>query len=318
MKSRVTLVILALAAVAAGSFLWVKSRSAVLTSPGELGKAAYGHTRDILSHGPRPAGSPGLAAVRGYVRTELERSGWSVKEHAFERDTPAGRIPFVNLRARYAKGGSDPWTGTPQGLLCAHIDSKAIPGIEFLGADDAASACGAILGLARVLAETKPEQAGALELVFFDGEEAIGESITTLDGLYGSREYAGLWRGQPAKPRFGILLDMIGHKNLRIQLPGDSPAFLKDHVLESARAENAGKHFGVSPYGMIIDDHVPLNLVGIPTIDLIGDFSNTTWWHNAKGGKDDLSIISEESLDLSMRVVLRTLDRVLGKEAAGR
>jgi Iap family predicted aminopeptidase len=169
--------------------------------------------------------------------------------------------------------------------------------------------------MARFLAKDRPEQAAGLELVFFDGEEAFGPNITTLDGLYGSREYAGLWRNQPQKPRFGILLDMIGHQNLRIRLPADSPKDLKERVLQAAEKENAGKHFGVSP-GSILDDHVPLNAIGIPTIDLIADFSNTTWWHNHAGGKDDLSIISPESLDLSMRVTLRTLEGLLGKEAA--
>ncbi|HEY8962548.1 MAG TPA: M28 family peptidase, partial [Luteolibacter sp.] len=251
-----------------------------------------------------------LKAVQEYVTAELEKAGWSVKEHAFKRNTPAGEIGFVNLRARFAPKGEDPWKGTPAGILCAHLDSKPIPGIEFLGADDAASACAAIVEMARFLAKHRPEQAAGLELVFFDGEEAFGHSITTLDGLYGSREYAGLWRNQAQKPRFGILLDMIGHKNLRIQLPIDSPKDLKDRVLRAAEQENAGKHFGVSP-GSIIDDHVPLNAVGIPTIDFIADFPNTSWWHNHAGGKDDLSIISPESLDLSIRVTLRTLEGLL-------
>jgi glutaminyl-peptide cyclotransferase len=312
MKLRGLLVLLLVAALATGGFFWWKRQAA--SSPAGLGKAAYAYTEAILAKGPRPAGSPGLKAVQGYVTAELEKTGWSVKEQAFKRNTPAGEIGFVNLRARFAPKGGDPWKTTPAGILCAHLDSKLIPGVEFLGADDAASACAAIMEMARFLAKHRPEQAAGLELVFFDGEEAFGHSITTLDGLYGSREYAGLWRNQAQKPRFGILLDMIGHKNLRIQLPADSPKDLKERVLQAAELENAGKHFGVSP-GVIIDDHVPLNAVGIPTIDLIADFSNTTWWHNHAGGKDDLSIISAESLDLSMRVTLRTLERLLGKNA---
>jgi hypothetical protein len=309
MKASRVLVFLVVAALATGGFLWWKNHAG--RSPAGLGQSAWRHTADILAKGPRPAGSANLDAVRGLLKAELAKSGWSVEEHTFKRATPVGDITFTNLRARFAgKNGGNPWTATPEGLLCAHVDSKPIPGESFLGADDAASACGAILAIARFLGEQRPEQAAKLELVFFDGEEAFGQSITTLDGLYGSREYASLWRNQPQKPRFGLLLDMIGHKNLRVLLPGDSPAFLKTLVLDAAAAENAGRHFTPSPHS-VIDDHVPLNLVGIPTIDLIGDFANFPWWHNQKGQKDDLSIVSAESLDLSIRVTLRTLERLL-------
>ncbi|MGC4015198.1 MAG: M28 family peptidase [Luteolibacter sp.] len=284
------------------------------TEGGHLGQSAYQHTAAILAIGPRPAGSEGLAKVRAYVKGELEKSGWSLKEQTFKRNTLKGEVEFVNVRARFAKKGTDAWSGSREGILCAHIDSKAIPGIEFLGADDAASACAAIVEMARYLADKKPEQAEKLELVFFDGEEGFSDTITTLDGLFGSREYVSLWRGQAEKPRFGILLDMIGHKNLNILMPSDSPAFLKDHVLAAAAEENAKKHFTAAQTNYAItDDHVPLNQVGIPTIDIIGDFSDFNWWHNRDGGKDDLSVISAESLDISMRVTLRTLDRLFDK-----
>ena len=51
------------------------------------------------------------------------------------------RLAFANLRARF--GGDDSWQRPVDLLLGCHIDSKNIAGIEFLGADDAASAAGA-------------------------------------------------------------------------------------------------------------------------------------------------------------------------------
>lgn len=303
------LVLIAAIVIAVAGVVGWRLRS---SAGGGFGQNAYQHTAAILAIGPRPAGSQGLAKVRAYVKGELEKSGWSVKEQTFKRQTLHGEVEFVNLRARYSKKGTDAWGASSEGILCAHIDSKAIPGIEFLGADDAASACAAIVEIARHLSAEKPDQAEKLELVFFDGEEGFSDTITTVDGLFGSREYVSLWRGQAQKPRFGILLDMIGHTNLKITLPVDSPAFLKDHVLAAAEEENVKKHFSVSDYS-ITDDHVPLNQVGIPTIDMIGDFSNFNWWHNKGGGKDDLSIISADSLDKSIRVTIRTLDRLLGK-----
>lgn len=297
--------ILALLLVAAGGAAWWVREGRVP----KLGQAAYDQTAAILSKGPRPPGSEALKAVIAHVKKELESAGWATQGQGFERNTPNGNVAFENLRARMPTGKGDPWAQPVQGILCAHIDSKMFKDQHFVGADDAASACAAIVEIAKYLAKHQPEQAKSLELVFFDGEEAYGPSITPSDGLYGSRHYANQWRKAADKPKFGILLDMIGHQNLSIRLPTDTPADLKDRVMAAARAENAERHFEMAT-GPIIDDHVPLNFAGIPTVDIIGDFSQGGWWHQPA---DNLKIISAKSLDVSIRVTLRMLDGLLEK-----
>lgn len=303
MKPRLLLATLLLAALAAGLWFWLRPVPA-----GTHGRNAMDHTRSILLLGPRPPGSPALEQTRTLLGSELAKSGWTCREDAFERTTPAGRIRFANLRARHGDA-SDPsvWDRPAEGLLACHIDSKLIPGMRFLGADDAASAAGAILEIARVLAENHRGQARRLELVFFDGEEAFGENITPLDGLYGSRHYAATHLRGEAKPRFGIVLDMIGHRNLSIRIPSDTPEALATTLFDSARALGFARHFGTAP-GPIIDDHVPLQLAGVPSIDIIGDFSRGGWWHTPK---DNLHLLSEESLEISIRVTLEMLRRLL-------
>ncbi len=292
-----------LATAAAVAWMWHDRASP------KLGTAAHVQTAAILAKGPRPPGSPALDAVRSHVRAELEKSGWVTQGQAFERMTPVGKVAFENVRARFPGGAGDPWSRPVRGLLCAHIDSKLYKDRHFVGADDAASACAAIVVIAEFLARERPEQARQLELVFFDGEEAFNENITPQDGLYGSRHYANQWRARDDKPAFGILLDMIGHENLSIRLPSDTPPHLKEALLAAARAEGVESHFGMAP-GPIIDDHVPLNFAGIPTVDMIGDFTRSGWWHTPG---DNLKIISADSLDISMRVTLRMLDELLGK-----
>jgi glutaminyl-peptide cyclotransferase len=299
MRAKLLLSILLVAAIAGGATLMLWDRDAP-----RLGQAAYRQTAAILEFGPRPPGSEALDAVRGHVRRELEAIGWVTAGQEFETLTPVGNVRFENVRARYSRDGGDPWARPVDGLLCAHIDSKFYKDIVFVGADDAASACAAIIEIARVLASQRPDQAERLELVFFDGEEAFGENITPRDGLYGSRYYANQWRTRDDKPRFGILLDMIGHENLSIRLPADTPPLLRDTVLQAAEAEGVRQRFGMAP-GPIIDDHVPLNNVGIPTVDIIGDFTRRAWWHTSA---DNLNIISAQSLEISMRVTLRTID----------
>lgn len=302
MKSRSALLLVLVLAAVGGLAWWLRDG----TSP-KLGKAAYDRTAAILAKGPRPPGSVALDAVRSHVRAELEKAGWVVEGQPFEQMTPIGKTRFENLRARFARKEGDPWKRKVEGLLCAHIDSKYYKDRHFLGADDAASACAAIVVIADFLARERPEQAAKLELVFFDGEEAFSENIKPQDGLYGSRHYAGQWRSRDDKPAFGILLDMIGHENLSVRLPSDTPVALKNEVLAAAGKEGAEKQFGMAP-GPIIDDHVPLNFAGIPTVDIIGDFARSAWWHKPS---DNLKITSSESLDISIRVTLRVLDQRL-------
>lgn len=302
MRVRLILAGIVVVALAGGGYWWWLGRGG-----SGHGKAALAQTEAIVALGPRPPGSAGLQAVRERLREQLTAAGWASAGQSFERSTSQGTIKFENLRARYPAGDADVWKRPVKGLLCAHMDSKWFKHETFLGADDAASACGAILEIARVLAKDRPEQAKQMELVFFDGEEAFADSITTFDGLYGSRHYASSWPEGTAKPRFGVLLDMIGHQDLAIRLPSDTPEFLRDALLAAAKKERAGKYFGMAP-GPVTDDHVPLNRAGIPTVDIIGDFSNRPWWHSTG---DSIHHISAASLDVSIRVTLRLLDGLL-------
>lgn len=275
-----------------------------------LGNDAHSLTGEILKFGPRPPGSDALNQVRSRLSKELKASGWVIELQEFERDTSVGKIKFANLRARFQVKDQDPWQRKVDGILCAHVDSKLYRDKIFLGADDAASACAAIAVIAKQLATHKPEQAEKLELVFFDGEEAFANDMTILDGLYGSRHYANTWRTRNDKPKFGILLDMIGHKNLKIRIPTDSPKHLADLMFSIAEKQKVGSHYGIAA-GTIMDDHVPLNLIGIPTLDIIGDFSRTNWWHTPG---DNADIISPDSLNISIGVTLGMLDELLSEK----
>jgi glutaminyl-peptide cyclotransferase len=279
-------------------------------STNQLGNSAHALTSEILALGPRPPGSEALNQVRSLLSKELVASGWAVELQEFERDTSVGKIKFANLRARFKSTDANPWQRKVDGILCAHVDSKLYKNKIFLGADDAASSCAAIVVIAKQLATENPEQAGKLELVFFDGEEALGETMTTLDGLYGSRYYANTWRTRDDKPEFGILLDMIGHKKLSIRIPSDSPKHLAELMFSVAKKQNVQSHFDTAP-GTIMDDHVPLNLIGICTLDIIGDFTRSKWWHTPG---DNIDIISPESLSISIGVTLGMLDDLLAEK----
>lgn len=302
--------IIILAAVVIGVFLTYLDFSNPVDYHGRI---AHAHTRGILACGPRPPESEGLKKAQKYISHELAKHGWSTMTQSIERDTPLGKKTFVNLIARYKAENiqslQDLQKLPTKGILGAHLDSKLIPGIpDFLGADDAASACALIIELAAQLSKNQPDLAKELEIVFFDGEEAFGENMTASDGLYGSRAYALTLYDRKPKPEFGIVLDMIGHKNLQIAVPADTDRRLYQIMLDAAKEEGYSKHFGLAS-GRIMDDHLYLNKAGVPTIDIIGaDFNHTHWWHQAD---DNIELISEESLTISYHVTMNMLLKLL-------
>lgn len=273
------------------------------------GDRAFADVRKQVEIGPRPSGSAEIENARTHITTELGAAGWFVEKQEFTDSTPRGPMKFVNIIARFAVGGARPVpTDTQRAIVCSHYDTKYFSMVSFVGASDGASSTGALLELARVLA-LDHALASKVELVFFDGEEAI-KLFTEKDGLYGSRYYAAKLResGRAKQFQFGILWDMIGDKNLTITLPTDSPSDLTKEILAAADALGVRKNFSYF-HSPILDDHVPLNTVArIPTVDLI-DFDYEPW-HTAD---DTLDKLSPASLQTIGAVTLYHLKKSLGK-----
>jgi glutaminyl-peptide cyclotransferase len=254
--------------------------------------------------GARPSGSANLEKCRMQIQTSLGDNGWEVEQQVFTEETPRGPVRFVNLVGRFRQGKTAR-KDTQRALVCSHYDTKRFSTIEFLGACDGASSSGALVELSRVLA-LRPGLAEKVELVFFDGEEAFVQFSET-DGLYGSRFYARSLReaGRSKQFRFGILWDMIGDRDLTLTLPPDSPQPLTRNLLESAEALRFHSHFSYFDRP-ILDDHVPLNMAGIPTVDLI-DFDYLSW-HTAD---DTLDKLSAKSLEQVGALTVHYLERAL-------
>jgi peptidase M28-like protein len=253
------------------------------------GEKALEHVQRLVDLGPRPPASDALERSRAYIEKQLKGWGWDVTRQSFTDDTPRGKVGFVNLIAKFHDHEK---RAKPESLflLCSHYDTKSFDTIRFVGANDGGSSTGLLLELARVLARN-PELALKVELVFFDGEEAY-ENFSETDGLYGSRYFAKQLVKDKATKQFhgGILFDMVGDRSLDITLPPDSPSFLARDIFAAADSLKLRNHFTYFDRE-ILDDHTPLNTIGIPTIDLI-DFDFPSW-HTAE---DTMDKISAESL----------------------
>jgi len=252
------------------------------------GENALAHVQAMVDFGPRPPGTPAIEKTRDYLVKQLELFGWKVTRQAFSDNTPRGKIDFVNLIATY--GGKD---SAPSFLICSHYDTKTFDTATFVGANDGGSSTGVLLELARVLVQ-RPDLARKTALVFFDGEEAY-EAFTDTDGLYGSRYFAKQLAAEDKIKQFrgGLLFDMVGDRSLTITLPPVSPAEMARDIFASADALNLRKHFTYFDRD-IMDDHTPLNEIGIPTIDLI-DFDFAAW-HTPDDTMDKLSAESLQTV----------------------
>jgi glutaminyl-peptide cyclotransferase len=244
------------------------------------GEKAFAHVQRLVDFGPRPAGSEAIEKSRHYIEDQLRRSGWQVTRQAFTDDTPRGKVQFVNLIAQFPNQGHT----APLFLFCSHYDTKTFDAIRFVGANDGGSSTGLLLELARVIA-LHPNLASKIELVFFDGEEAY-DHFSETDGLYGSRYFAKQLEGSAKRFRGGILFDMVGDSSLDVTLPADSPSEMARDIFAAAETLKLRNHFTYLDREMI-DDHSPLNAIGVPTIDVI-DF-DYPWWHTAGDTTDKIS-----------------------------
>jgi Zn-dependent M28 family amino/carboxypeptidase len=180
-----------------------------------------------------------------------------------------------------------------------------------VGANDGGSSTAFLLELARVLrGRTNPY---TIELLFFDGEEAVIEWTAT-DHTYGSRHYVEAARrsGSLASIRALILVDMIGDRDLAIRRESQSTPWLTDLIWASARRLGLSRHF-LDEATPVDDDHVPFLEAGVPAVDVI-DFDYPAWHTPA----DTIDQVAAHSLQIVGDVLLAALPAIEERLAAAR
>ena len=265
---------------------------------------AFEHLKNVVAIGARPAGSPGAQKTRDYIKQQMSTMGITTTEQAFEGDTPIGPVKMVNVIATIpaAGQGDSPGSERPRLIFAGHYDTKLFEEFEFVGANDAGSSTALLIELARVLKERKNPL--TIELLFLDGEEAIGEWST--GNTHGSRHYV-LNAAQDAaslkRIKALILVDMIADKQLVIKRETNSTPWLTDAIWSAARKLNRPEF--VEESTPIEDDHLPFLRAGVPAVDLIDlDYPD---WHQAG---DTLDKVSAASLQAVGDVLLAALPAI--------
>jgi len=269
--------------------------SAAVANPLFRGAAALADTRQAVSFGERPSGSASNIRLRDWIVTELKPTGAQVSLEPFSGRTPNGPVQMANVIAKF------PGSSGKAIAVTGHFDTKKIAGIHFIGANDAGSSTGFLLEFAHAISKMKHHH--DIVLVFFDGEEAVGEWSDT-DSRYGSRHLAAKWLADGTLGHLQALInvDMIGDKNLDILDDANSSSSLREMTHKAAAKLGYAKYFRVDP-GAIDDDHRPFAEVGVNVLDLI-DFDygpNQAFWHTAL---DTMDKLSAQSLQIVGDVVL--------------
>jgi len=247
--------------------------------------------------GPRNPGSNGHENAKKYLISELKRYSKEVVTQEFEYTDKQKSLKLTNIMARFGKKDGE------KILLAAHWDTRPFaehdPNPEkrntpIIGANDGASGVAVLLEIARTLKSKPPEN--EIFIVFFDGED-YGKHTSEM--FLGSRYFAGnmeRWR-----PDYGILLDMVGDKELDLPIEQFS---LRAAPELTQRVWQTAKDLGLDAFHpqlgpAIMDDHVSLIEAGVPCIDII-DF-DYPYWHTTEDTPDKCSA---ESLGTLGKLIL--------------
>jgi Zn-dependent M28 family amino/carboxypeptidase len=275
---------------------------ALAATPAEFsGKQALAHTARIVDFGPRPPGSAAIRKTREHIRAELKRLAVETIPDAFQAETPDGTIAMENIIARL------PGSSGRVVVISGHYDTKLMPGIRFVGANDGGSSAGFLLEMARALkGRTNRDD---IYLVWFDGEEAIAE-WTDEDSLYGSRHLARRWASEGMLPRIKALInvDMIGDRNLRLLREYYSTPWLREMIWQAAEELGYGRYF-TALTGAVQDDHAPFLRMRVPAVDVIHDYGGEdSYWHTPRDTMDKLGANAFQAVGDVLLQVIRQLE----------
>ncbi|MBR1627376.1 MAG: M28 family peptidase [Bacteroidales bacterium] len=210
---------------------------------------------------------------------------------------------------------------TDRVLLASHWDSRLWADHDentenhrsaIIGANDGASGVGVLLEIARLMKDCKTKQ--GLDIVLFDLEDqgapywAEEQPEDQSDWCLGSQYWAQNLHIPYYRAKYGILLDMVGYKDLRFTKEMQSMGYassIMNNVWNIARDLGFGNIFVEENYNSVMDDHVWINhYAKIPTIDIVQNSSNTSFFPHWHSTKDDMDCIDKNSLAVVGKVVL--------------
>lgn len=303
----------ALAAGAGASFWWMRHPTGLdagappkfaedtVAAPGVKfdGTRALKYLQQLCDIGPRVSGSEGMKKQQAILEKHFKDLGATVVRQEFKarQRSQAADTPMTNLVISWHPEKAR------RVLFCAHYDTRPIADQEpnpnnwtkpFLSANDGTSGAAWMMELGHHMKDLKTEV--GVDFVLFDGEEFVFK--TRYNGgddkyFFGSEHFAEDYtKTKPTRKHTyeaGILMDLCHAKGARLRVEVHSYQFapkLVDAVWGTANAVKA-KSFIYERGHEVQDDHIALNLAGIPCIDVI-DF-DYPHWHKLSDTPDKIS-----------------------------
>ena len=256
---------------------------------------------------PRDAGTIRGRLAANWIMDRVSRTGVDASIDPFRADSPRGMKPFANVMVEFR--GTKP--NAPWVVLISHFDTPPGIGGGFEGANDGASTTALLIALAGAIRRAGPMPDNIM-LLWTDAEECM-VSYSENDGFQGAKRALKNFKDRRRAVKAAIGLDMLGDRDLHIQLPQNGTVKLQNAVFEAAR--RAGLE-GLVSLGKdtVKDDFAVFYDAGCPAVDLI-DFSygsapgKNDYWHTAE---DRMDKISEESLLKSGMLVAELLNMLEG------
>jgi hypothetical protein len=266
--------------------------------------SAYHFVQQQVDFGPRVPNTQAHRNAQTFFEKKLRDYAGknSVFTQTFTADGYNEKLELGNIIAAFNTSSPD------RIMLSAHWDSRPRADQDsvrrdepILGADDGGSGVAILLELARMFQQNPPPI--GVDIVLFDGED-YGKSSDLAKYFIGSR----YWTENPPvpgyKPRFGILLDMVGAKNAQFYKEQYSMVYAPNLVNEIWDIAQEMEHEDIfinQKGGAVSDDHVIINeQANIPFIDIInhtrspgGGAEFAPHWHTHA---DRMNIISKNTL----------------------
>lgn len=270
-----------------------KQYEGILIAPDSV----FRHIESQVSFGPRNPGSKGHAETMNFLLNYFSNTADTAFLQRFSSTVYGKTYDMANIIASFSPEKSD------RILLCAHWDTRPFADQDknevkrthpILGANDGASGVAVLMEIAHILSKQKPEI--GIDIILFDGED-LGVSGDN-DGFFQGSRYLAVHYPLP-KPRYGILLDLVGDKQAEFRyepISREAHSVLLDGIWNIAKKRRS-PYFIHETGNAVSDDHVMLNQQGIKTINIIDVnlVGNTDpnprrqYWHTSQDTIENIS-----------------------------
>ena len=284
-----------------------------LKTPRFIADNAYANIEKQLSFGYRVPGTAAHKEMQEWAIEEFKALGAKVITQSFDADFLGEKdVDCTNIIAQFYPDKAK------RIMLAAHYDSRKIAEKDderkdepIPGADDGGSGVGVLLEIGRIVKEN-PLGLG-VDIVLFDAEDQGSSGKSASDWAIGSDYWARNITPQGYRPKYGILLDMVGSENATFGKEEYSKQFapaLQNKIWKLAANMGYSDFFRDESYGGVYDDHYAVNrIAGIKMVDIVNqdpnDKSSFGFYHHTHD--DTIDVISKRTLQVVGQVVLAVL-----------